>query len=203
MPAQLDFRRDLAPFLIATIGEFVALVFWLHLRDLGETQAANAALWTGFAVERVAVAAWVRAVHGPATGIAGGPLWTVAIFLIVITIVEVAIWDWWLQVSRGSGLLAGLALLFILIHALHSAEMGAVKRQSPLRYAVAPRTVTFSAMEAIGGTGWLWLYGLGYPVLGAGVLLAGLTVEHLVQGGLLRPATAAPLTTPRGSPAGS
>ncbi len=200
MPARLDFKRDLVPFLIATFGEFVALVLWLHYLDLGQSRTANIALWIGFAVERVAVAAWVRNVHGPSTGVAGGPLWSVGLFLIVITIAEVGIWDWWLRVSRGSGLGAGLLLLFALIHVLHSVEMGAVKRHNPLRYVVNPRTLTFSVMEAVGGTGWLWLYGLGRPVMGALVLLAGLTVEHLVQGGLLKPESAVPVTPPRPSP---
>ena len=191
MPGKLDFQRDLVPFLIATIGEFVALVLWLHYLDLGQSRPANLALWTGFAVERIAVAVWVRKVYSPATGVTGGPLWTVAIFLLIITIIEVAIWDWWLQVSRDRGLWLGFALLFVLIHALHSGEMGAVKRHNPLKYAVAPRTLLFSVMEAAGGTGWLWLHSMGRPWLGAAVLLVGLTMEHLVQGGLLKPDTPA------------
>ena len=201
MAARLDFQRDLVPFLIATIGEFVALVLWLHYLDLGQSRLANLALWTGFAVERIAVAVWVRKVYSPAAGVTGGPLWTVAIFLLVITIIEVAIWDWWLQVSRDRSLWWGLALLFVLIHALHSGEMGAVKRQNPLKYAVAPRTFLFSIMEAAGGTGWLWLHDTGRPWLGAAVLLAGLTMEHLVQGGLLKPDTPALGAVRRPAPA--
>src|SRR4051794_11700917 len=114
--ARLDFERDLAPFLVATIGEFVALTAWLHFLDRGQPIPANVALWSGFAVERIAVAIWVRRVHGPATGIAGGPFWSVGLFLVVITVAEVGIWDWWLRLSRAQGIIAGAALLFALIH---------------------------------------------------------------------------------------
>jgi hypothetical protein len=188
--ARLDFRRDLAPFLVATIGEFVALTAWLHYLDRGHPLAADIVRWSGFAVERIAVASWVRRVHGPATGIAGGSLWLVGLFLVVITVAEVSIWDWWLGLSRSHGLAAGGGLLFILIHALHSLEMAGVKRGNPLAYAITPRTLLFSAMEAAGGAAWLWLADTGRPVAGALLLLAGLTVEHLVQGGLLKPAAA-------------
>jgi len=186
MPPTLDFRRDIIPFLIATIGEFVALVLWLQWLDAGAVAAAHAALWIGFAVERIAVAVWIRYVYAPAAGVTSGPIWTTGIFLFLITLAEVGIWDVWLSVSRSSGLLAGGALLFVLIHALHSLEMGAVKSRSPLVYARNARTLTFSVMEALGGAGWLWLYSIG-PVLGAAVLLAGLSIEHLVQGRLLKP----------------
>lgn len=181
-----NFRRDIVPFLVATIGEFAALVLWLRFRDAGALAAANIALWTGFAIERIAVALWVRFVLAPGAG-GVNPLWVTGAFLFVITVAEVAIWGFWLRVARASGALAGATVLFALIHVLHSVEMGAVRRHNPLRYAINARTLGFSLMEALGGAGWLLLADAGRPVLGALVLLGGLTVEHLVQGGLLKP----------------
>jgi len=187
MAVSLDFRRDIVPFLIATLGEFIALVLWLRWLDAGATTAARVALWTGFAIERVAVAAWVRYVYAPQSGVTRGPLGITAIFLFVITLAELGIWGLWLNASRGRGILVGAALLFVLIHALHSLEMGAVKNRSPLVYARNARTLLFSVMEAIGGAGWLWLHDGGQPVGGAAVLLVGLSIEHVVQGRLLKP----------------
>jgi hypothetical protein len=195
MATTVDFRRDIVPFLIATIGEFVALVLWLKYLDAGAAAQARAALWIGFAVERIAVAAWVRYVYAPQAGVTSGPIWTTAIFLFFITLAEVGIWDVWLDVSRSSGLVAGGALLFVLIHILHSLEMGAVKNRNPLTYARNASTLTFSIMEAVGGAGWLWLYGMGHPTLGATVLLVGLSIEHVVQGRLLKPQVAPVRTT--------
>ena len=187
----LDFRRDIVPFLIATIGEFTALVLWLYWLEKSATTQANVALWVGFTIERIAVAVWVRKVYAVNAGVTSKPIWVTAIFLLIITIAEVAIWDVWLRTSNAEGVLTGLALLFVLIHALHSLEMGAVKGRSPLIYAVSLRTLFYSVMEAVGGAGWLWLHWRGQVVAGALVLLVGLTIEHVVQGGGLKPTTSA------------
>ncbi|MDQ6633513.1 MAG: hypothetical protein M3Z10_02015 [Gemmatimonadota bacterium] len=190
----LDFRRDIVPFLVATLGEFFALVLWLRYQDAGDIATARVALWIGFAVERIAVAMWVRQSFGPALGVASGPIWKTGIFLFIITLVEVTIWDVWLRTARSTGDMAGpmtaALLLFVLIHALHSLEMGAVRNQNPLIFAVKGRTLFFSLMETVAGAGWLALAARGHPTLGALVLLVGLTVEHIIQGGLLKPATA-------------
>lgn len=186
--AKLNFRRDLVPFLVATVGEFAALVLWLKFRDAGSFQNANLALWIGFAVERIAVAIWVRYVYGRELDITAAPVWVTGSFLLIITVAEVGIWDVWLRVARGSsGMLAGAIVLFVLIHALHSIEMGVVRARHPLIYARNGRTVFFSLMETVGGAGWLWLLMLQRPTAGALMLLSGLTVEHLIQGGSLKP----------------
>jgi hypothetical protein len=52
-------------------------------------------------------------------------------------------------------------------------------------------------MEAAGATGWLALRAADQPILGALCLLVGLTVEHIVQGSLLKPAVAAIPVYPR------
>lgn len=191
MPS-LDFRRDVVPFLVATLGEFFALILWLHLKDQGESGLASLALWTGFAIERLAVATWVQKVYAAESGINAAPLWATGVFLIVITVAEVTIWNVWLKLARGSGSqfvgpTAAVLTLLVLIHALHSLEMGAVRKQNPVIFAVSPRTLFFSIMEAAGAATWLALATHGLPVFGALAMLTGLTIEHIVQGGLLKP----------------
>jgi len=187
--SRFDFKRDITPFLVATIGEFVALTLWLYWLNEGRYIAASAALWSGFAVERLAVAVWVRFVFAPATGASVSPWLATGVFLTLITGVELAIWTVWISASRHLGIFLGAAILFVLIHSLHSGEMAAVKRQSPLIYVSNAHTIFFSLMETLGGTGWWWLQSRGHPFLGAFVLLAGLTIEHLVQGSQLKPST--------------
>jgi hypothetical protein len=192
-----DFRKDILPFLIATVGEFSALTLWLMLSDSHQIVWASVALWIGFAIERIAVAAWVRSVYAPGEGITSDPLWKTGVFLLVITGLELAIWSWWRLVAERSGVVIAGVELLVLIHALHSLEMGAVKRQSPLVYVVNTRTIFFSIMEAAGATGWLALRGADQAILGALCLLVGLTVEHIVQGSLLKPDVAATPVYPR------
>jgi hypothetical protein len=183
----LDFRRDIAPFLVATIGEFVALTTWLILLEQHRSTEAALVLWSGFAVERIAVASWVRSAYSPGQGNASSPLWAIAAFIIVITIAEVAIWSVWLNGTTNWGIGPAGGLLLVLIHALHSLEMGSVKRQNPLVYAVNGHTIVFSIMEAVGATAWIWLWRDHHPLRGAVALLIGLTVEHIVQGASLKP----------------
>jgi hypothetical protein len=188
--SSFDFRRDIAPFLVATIGEFVALSAWLILLEQHRSTAADVALWSGFAIERIAVASWVRSVYSPGEGNTSSPLWAVGVFIIIITIAEVAIWSAWLSSTTKWGVWPAGGLLLVLIHALHSFEMGSVKRQSPLVYAINGHTIFFSIMEAAGATAWIWLWRDHHPLRGAAALLIGLTVEHIVQGGTLKPAPA-------------
>lgn len=183
----LDFRRDIAPFLVATIGEFAALTGWLILLGDHRTAAADALLWSGFAIERIAVASWVRSVYAPGEGVASSPLWEMGLFIIVITIAEVGIWSVWLDSTTTRGVWLAGGLLLVLIHVLHSIEMGAVKRKNPLVYAVNVRTIFFSIMEAAGATAWIALRNDHHPLRGALALLVGLTVEHIIQGGTLKP----------------
>ncbi|MEL6143309.1 MAG: hypothetical protein AAFU67_17030, partial [Bacteroidota bacterium] len=60
---KLNFKTDILPFIIATLGEFVALYFWLYHLDLGQFYWANAILWIGFAIERTAVYLWIQYVY--------------------------------------------------------------------------------------------------------------------------------------------
>jgi hypothetical protein len=182
-----DFRRDIAPFLVATIGEFVALTAWLVLLGQHRTAAADVLLWSGFAIERLAVAIWVRRVYAPGEGVTSSPLWEMGVFIIVITIAEVAIWSVWLDSTGARGILAAGVLLLVLIHVLHSIEMGTVKRKNPLVYAANIRTIFFSIMEAAGATAWIALRNAHHPLRGALALLIGLTLEHIIQGGTLKP----------------
>ncbi len=188
-----NFRRDIAPFLVATIGEFVALTGWLILLGNHRTGAADVLLWSGFAIERIAVASWVRSVYAPGEGDTSSPLWQIGLFIIAITIAEVAIWSVWLGSTTTWGIWPAGGLLLVLIHVLHSIEMGSVKRKSPLVYAVNIHTIFFSIMEAAGATAWIALRNDHHPLRGALALLIGLTVEHIIQGGTLKPDPAQPL----------
>ena len=185
---KLDFKSDVLPFLIATIGEFVALFFWLRYQNSGQFWLAQVILWTGFIIERSSVILWLRYVNGkddPETIANGTPL-KIAGAVIGFTFVEIVIWTVWLNVADRQGALLGTLVLAIMIHGLHSLEMAVVKKTPLGAYITNLNTVFFSVMEVAGGALWLYFVRSGNEMAGAACLLIGLCVEHVIQGSSLK-----------------
>jgi hypothetical protein len=185
---QLDFRRDILPFLIATVGEFIALFFWLRFLDQGQFLLGNVLLWIGFLVERTAVILWLRYVNGKDDSgtIAGSSPTQLAVIVFTLSLIEIIIWIAWLYVADNFGHLAGVIVLTVMIHSLHTREMATVKKTPFLTYLTNPSTIFFSIMEIAGGTLWLVFVRGGNEMLGGLFLLIGLSVEHLIQGATLK-----------------
>ena len=189
MPAKpLDFKTDILPFLIATIGEFVALSFWLRYQNTGQFFVGQLLLWVGFLIERSAVILWLRYVNGAndPESIAGSPPAQIVLAVVVMTVIEIIIWAVWLKVADGVGMLAGLLALAIMIHSLHSVEMAIVKKAPFGTFFANRNTLFFSLMEIIGGTLWLVFVRNGNDLVGSLILLVGLSVEHILQGASLK-----------------
>jgi hypothetical protein len=193
MIRNLNARTDVLPFVAATAGEFAALYFWLQLLTAGRPWAAAAVLWVGFSVERIAVALWIRFVYSPqdVEAPAAPPIWRSVLTLVLITVSEVAIWVVWLALAVRFGHLAAGAVLMGLMLAEHSVEMSLIKRTPPFAFMGNRDTIFFTVMEVVGAMGWLYLTWNGQPLAGALVLLAGLSVEHVLQGAQLKPETVA------------
>ena len=196
--SQLNFKTDILPFTIATLGEFGALYFWLYFLDQDRIILANIILWGGFGIERMAVYLWIRYIYRTKEGIVVPPSFFAVFFgLLFITLSEVLIWIVWLNFADGqfawadNGFLintvtAGI-ILMILMWIEHSVEMGALRQKNPLIYFFKSNTIFFTFMEVIGAVGWLYFVRTGSPILGAVCLLVGLSVEHIIQGSDLKP----------------
>jgi hypothetical protein len=185
---KLDFKTDILPFLIATVGEFVALFFWLRFQDSGQFWLAQLLLWAGFLVERSAVILWLRYVNDkddPET-IANATPAKIAGAVVALTLVEIVIWAVWLTVADTMGALLGTLALAAMIHSLHSIEMAVVKKTPLGAYVTNLNTIFFSIMEVAGGALWLYFVRDGDQMLGAVCLLVGLCVEHVIQGASLK-----------------
>jgi hypothetical protein len=185
----LNFKTDLLPFFIATIGEFIALAFWLYFNDKSMILLANLLLWTGFMIERIAVILWLGRVYRKKEGISPPKLtwWQIPLGLIAVTWTEILVWFIWLYVAENYGGWWGLAVLMPLMLLEHSAEMGLVKRCNLLKYVTNGKTIFFTIMEVAGAVGWLHFVREGQPVIGIIILLLGLSIEHIIQGSELKP----------------
>ena len=202
----LDFRTDVLPFMIATLGEWGALFYWLRWTLDDAHLVANVVLWAGFLVERGAVLLWLRFVHRPTEGVipastAGatfpgglsGPPAVLAL-LLVITLPEILIWVTWLWLWTEVGIGVAIGALAVLMLLEHSWELALVKRSAFKGFLSHPPTLFFTAMEVVAPAIWLHLTLTGRPFLGGLVLLFGLSIEHVIEGATLKesrsPATA-------------
>ena len=186
----LDFKKDILPFITATVGEFFALYFWLKFMDQDKWLPANVVLWAGFMVERVSVFLWLRNVYRTQDGMTSEeiPLWQSAIGLVLISLSEIVIWVLWLWLANDVNFwLAGVVLLILMLGE-HSLEMSLVKKTKPLSYITDPQTIFYTVMEAVGAVAWLYLVRHDEPLWGALILLVGLSIEHVLQGSQLKPA---------------
>ena len=189
MTSSFNFKSDVFPFLVATIGEFIALHYWFTYMEAERFILANILLWVGFGIERGAVALWLKKVYRPKEGITSNqvPVWQQFAGWTFITFTEIVVWVIWWYTVDDLGHILGAVVLYVLMLVEHSAEMGLVKRKSLWIYARTFKTNLFTFMEVIGAAGWLYFHEQGQPGLAAASLFVGLSVEHIIQGSSLKP----------------
>jgi|SRR5579884_4435552 len=168
-------------FYIATFGEGAGLVLWLRYIDSNRFWPALVWLLAGFAVERAAVAIWIRRTIEPEAHLKPKPLAVTILGLAFATAVEITIWHLWRMSAAHWDIEIAGVLLFFMIHPLHAAEMAGVRRQPMLKFLIRPPTILFSFIEALGGSVWLALVRGDHFGVGVIALLAALSLEHVFQ----------------------
>jgi hypothetical protein len=189
MSRKLNFKTDVIPFLIATIGEFVALHYWLLYMDIGYFILANVLLWAGFIVERGSVAMWIRKVYRPKEGITSEdvPFGKQLIGWFGITFSEILIWIIWFYAVEYTGNIVACIILYPLMLIEHSVELGLVKRKNLLLHTIDLKTHFFTLMEVLAAALWIYFYQKGQIELAALALFTGLAIEHIIEGSALVP----------------
>ncbi len=184
-----SFRLDVMPFVIATVGEFLALHYWLTFQDMDRIILANLILWAGFLTERVAVITWIQRVYRPKEGVASETTSVVqkSTRLLGVTLTEIIVWMVWLWIADTVNMGLAAAVLMVLMLAEHSMEMALLKKDRFWKYVGNPRTIFFTVMEVAGGVGWMYFVRRDEALIGAVILLLGLSIEHVLQGSQLRP----------------
>lgn len=197
MSRWLKFETGVLPFIIATVGEFCGLFGWLHFQLQERWLVAGIVLFLGFLAERLAVLFWVSKNFGAEVGItsAAKPAWQRFLGLMAITCSEIVIWVVFLWTYQHHGLVVGLIVLYALELGQHATDL-ALLMQKPFKTFLTDYTAHFiTVIEAGGGTAMVYFVLAGQPWLGGAIMFACLAVEHVVQGGMIKPPAAA------GSPA--
>lgn len=211
------FKLTVLPFIIATAGEFMALFFWLKYFDQEgavSVAVATVILWVGFLIERITVVWWSHANFGAVKlPIPSTPKWIPLLWLLAITLSEIVVWTLFVLLYDRVNPVLAVAVLFLGEQAQHSYELHAMKSQSWSSQFFKLNTAWITTLETVGGFAWLYcvrskgeVLGMHLDatmglVLGGAVLLLGLTLEHVVEGKSLTPASAAQKDGP--APAGN
>ncbi len=192
-----SFQVNVLPFIVATFGEFVALYFWLWFFRERQYLLAIVILLAGFLTERLAVLYWVSEVFGAEVGITGSkktPLQR-AIGLLMITGSEIIVWSIWYFADRDlassmgptSASLVASAYLIIGEQLQHSWDLALLNAKRIRDFILHPTTIFITALECGGGVSMLYLIKQGQLWSAAIVMLVALTIEHVVQGSMIKP----------------
>ncbi len=184
------FQKNVLPFILATLGEFTALFFWLKLFHQGDSYApALVILLAGFLVERVAVLYWVSQVFGAEIGITGSQKawWQKLLGLLAITVSEIVVWSAWFFVDKYVHPIAGAAVLIVGEQLQHSWDLALLNGKTIRDYIIHPTAFFITALEAGGGLLMLHFFKHDQYAIGGAIMLVALTIEHVVQGGLIHP----------------
>ena len=177
-------------------------------------------LWTGFMIERLTVVWWAKTNFGSGIGVTGThiPVWKRMANLLLITLSEIIVWMLFVTVfdqygiTRGAGILSfqivgivgAVAILFVGEQLQHAYELHIMQKKSWSHYIWSGQTSLITVCETAGGFCWLYFNRLGQADgsflgisgtaslawFGGLLMLLGLGIEHVVQGGVLIPKSA-------------
>jgi hypothetical protein len=188
-----SFKKHILPFILATVGEFSALYFWLLFFFKGEWYVpALLILLAGFLVERLAVLYWVSQVFGAEIGITGShkTWWQKGLGLLAITGSEIVVWSAWFFLDKSVGVIAGAIVLIVGEQLQHSWDLALLNGKTIRDYIFHPTAIFITVLEAGGGMLMLHFFKAEMEyhfLIGGAIMFVALTVEHVVQGGLIRP----------------
>ncbi len=167
--------------LIFTLIEVQGLIVWLAAQDraptpygvlalAGLTWLLNSLFWEHVVTDNV--------LHGRGLlNLRFVPLRDIFIF----SLIETGIWGAWLVIYEAGYPIAAMGFLFVALFFEHTISRNVHERRPIFaRPLFEPRTILHTVVETGSCQGWLVLVRSAQPVIGAGVLLIGSIVEHLI-----------------------
>jgi len=183
-----EIAKGKLPGYIATGGEWIALYFWLIFFDQGSYLLATAVLWAGFLVERLSVWVWINFSFGDRLELPGDdkPGWEKLLGLFVICLSEILFWMIFVGVYDYFGMVPAFVVIFVGEQVQHSVELAVLADRNWKDFLFTRKASTITLFEALGGITWIYMARHGQPQIGGLLLLAGLTIEHKLQGNAIK-----------------
>jgi len=166
-------------FIVTTFGEFIAVYFWLFFFNRDQVVWAIAVLMAGFIIERGAVVIHFR-IPAQVTS-KNGKKSSLLLVLLFVTVSEILTWIIMLQLSVHLSYVYGAIIFAVLIHLIHSYESKVILVGEMRTSLLNPGTMTLSLVETAGAVGLVYFTAHQKPMLGTGVLLGSLLIEHTLQ----------------------
>ena len=170
---------SIAMFAVATGGEFIGLCGWYHYHVAAQPIAASMILWIGFLIERAMVVIWLQLPQKVITPSGNlGPLYPL---IGLVTVAEIVVWTLWIRLMETNQMLAGILVLVVGIHLVHSYEVALIKRREFGPTLRDRGVILLTALECLGGIVGLHFATSGRRGLGAAVMFLALLAEHIFQ----------------------
>ena len=170
-----EFKIKTLPFYIATLGEFIALFFWLFFMERFsqpdghwlDAILANVILWIGFMVERITVVWWADKNFGDKIKlpVPKEPKWIFLLWMLAITVSEIFVWIVFREAYKCPTLAeqgvfvhygVTLVILFFGEQLQHSYELHAMKNATWSSQFFKFNTAIITTLETVGGAGFLF-----------------------------------------------
>jgi hypothetical protein len=103
------------------------------------------------------------------------------LILLFVTTSEILTWIMMLQLSVHLGYVYGAIIFAVLIHLIHSYESKVILVGDMKTSLLNPGTITLSLVETAGAIGLVYYTANQQPMIGAGIMLGSLLIEHTLQ----------------------
>jgi hypothetical protein len=172
-------RNTLIGFVVVTIAEVAGLVIWLRLTEAEWPWIGLVALVAGEAIEWSLLAYMI--VNSPLSHpLKVGRVKTGLVQTALIALSESALWLTWLFLIPRVGLAYSTIAVAVAMHIKHDLDIAVFTGRSPFTLFDAS-DIAASTLEMGGAASWFVLTMSGHEILGAAVLLACITIEHILQ----------------------
>lgn len=172
---------------ITTVAEVLGLAFWLH--DAHQGHFYRGLIWLSMG-EAIEVGVFIAFLYrGPATQRSRSAL-HVIVRLIGIGLFEFIVWliSWYFM--QAVGYFGGIIALAVLMHIKHDTDVATISDTNLFRQVFTPKGLTATGLEVLGAILCYMLVLSGQFWLGTVILLACITVEHVVGGRIVNEALA-------------
>lgn len=172
---------------IMTVAEVLGLAFWLHDAHQGHSYRGLIWLSTGLAIE---VGMLIAFLYRGSVAETNRSALQVNVRLIGIALFEFIIWLIWLYLMQAVGYFGGIIALAVLMHIKHDADLATISDTNLFLKVFTPKGLTATGLEVLGAVVCYMLVLSEQFWLGTVILLACITVEHVVAGLIVNEALA-------------
>ena len=167
---------------ITTVAEVLGLAFWMQ--DAHDGHFYRGLIWLAIG-EAIEVAVFIAFLYRGPDSESNRSAFKVIARIVAIGLFELIVWICWWYATQWAGVVVGVFLLGILMHAKHDADVAAISDTRLFRTVFTLNGFTATGLEVLGAIICFLLVINGYFLVGLGLLMICITIEHFVGGAIV------------------